>query len=154
MANDSISFVSRHDEIILRYGEKLYNKIGNQQHQYQYVKQKIRELGRFLLAARKKNPRIITMQDSMNPVLFSSVIAAVKDVTGFDQSTGQYRIPSLALKLGHSLKHCGKILLTKAIVNGSLGLKQHAEEFMTLCSGEWISEVSSVALQTLHSRLQ
>jgi len=63
MANDNISFVSRRDEIIVRFGEKLYLKTGNQKHQYKYVKQKIRELGHFLIAARKYSSAIHNIQD-------------------------------------------------------------------------------------------
>ncbi|XP_041858770.1 uncharacterized protein LOC121650996 [Melanotaenia boesemani] len=59
------------------------------------------------------------MEDFYIPSNFSSVIEAVKDVAGFNEDTNIYKTPSLALKLGHSLKKIADILECEAQMAGS-----------------------------------
>lgn len=60
--------------------------------------------------------------------------------------------PSLALKLGHSLKKCAKILAGKAIENMDESLEKKARAFHRLCEMNWTDEVSHHAIRTLHDR--
>ena len=53
MKADEILLVVRNDNLIVSYGEKLYEKHGHLKHMFKYIKQKLRELARFLLFARK-----------------------------------------------------------------------------------------------------
>jgi hypothetical protein len=39
---------------------------------------------------------------------FNACVAAVRELTGFDENSESYKTPSLALKVGHSLKNCQK----------------------------------------------
>lgn len=151
MSNDDVSFTARHDELIVRLGERIFSKCLQQPHQYQYVKQKMREISRLLIGARKSNPDLNSLMDCIDPQMFPSIVKAVKNICGFNEAAGQYKIPSLALKLGHSLKKCATIVKTKALINGKTNLKEKAVEFIELCCNEWSTEISSMALQNLHA---
>ena len=95
MAADKIRHVVTHDDPIVLFGQKLYPKCANQPHQHQYVKQKVRELGRCLLSVRNKTPAVQTLQDCIDPTQFQHVISAVKEMCGFEGEVGKSRLPHL-----------------------------------------------------------
>ena len=53
MKYDRISLVVRQDHLIVIFGTKMFAKNGHQVHQHQYIKQKVRELARFVLEVRE-----------------------------------------------------------------------------------------------------
>ena len=53
----------------------------------------------------------------------------LKTISKFDENTLEYEIPSLALKLGHSLKTCADIAKSKAIIEGDNRKKQEMSDF-------------------------
>ncbi|KAF3857120.1 hypothetical protein F7725_008979 [Dissostichus mawsoni] len=70
--------------------------------QFEYIRQKVREMGRLLMSLRSKCS-LFSFEDAVKPNNFYKVIEAVRDVAGYDEEKHCYHIPSLALKLGHSL---------------------------------------------------
>ena len=79
------------------------------------------------------------------------MVKAVKDVAGFDEDKNLYKTPSIALKLGHSLKNIEDILECEAQMAES-----DNEEFLNnpkksrgLYEKKWDLCVSGLALQTL-----
>ena len=99
MKEDEIASVVRNDFLILQLGQSFYNKHGNDSTKYEYIRQKVREMGRLLLSLRKNNS-IFSFEDAAIPNNFYKVIEAVRDGAGFDEEKHSYRTPSLALKLG------------------------------------------------------
>ncbi|KAL3884920.1 hypothetical protein ACJMK2_025019 [Sinanodonta woodiana] len=84
----------------------MFAKCAKQPHQFQYVKQKMRELARFLLLTRDTNASIISLMDYINRPIFKDVIRAARETcNGLD----------LFLKLGHSLNKCAGILKIQVI---------------------------------------
>ena len=75
---------------------------------------------------------------------------AVKTVSGYKDDVGNYTTPSLALKLGHSLKKAAQYVKSEALQGQDNEMKNWAEAFVELCQVEWSNEVSSQALTTLH----
>ena len=73
----------------------------------------------------------------------------VKYLAGFDEENETYRIPTLALKLGTSLKKCAKIVKAQALLKGDISKKKDADDFYELCEIEWNDTVSATALKTL-----
>ena len=63
----------------------------------------------------------------------------------------KYKTPSLALKLGHSLKKCCAVAICSSIKANDGEKRQSLEDFMYLCDKTWSTEVSSVNLSTLTS---
>ena len=123
MAPDSVTLVAKKDPLIVAYGEKLFWKHGNLHHKIPYIRQEICELSRFLIAAREEESTskegsagsgISDLQSCIDSSKFLQVIGAVKKLCGYMPVSNSYKNPSLAQKLGHSLKKC------------SLALKAHA----------------------------
>ncbi|XP_056088670.1 uncharacterized protein LOC130087901 [Rhinichthys klamathensis goyatoka] len=149
MKIDDISSVVRNDFLILQLSQCLYNKHGSDPTKSEYIRQKVREMGRLLLTLRKKY-FIFSFEDAVKPNNFYKVIEAVKDVAGYDEKSHSYKTPSLALKLGHSLNKIGDIILCRAIAAEDDGMTKAAERFKRLCSSEWAEHVSHAALATLN----
>ncbi|XP_062419595.1 uncharacterized protein LOC134132279 isoform X3 [Pungitius pungitius] len=148
MKQDEVASVVRNDFLILQLGQSLYNKHGSDSTKFEYIRQKVREMGRLLLSLRKKCS-IFSFEDAVKPNNFYKVIEAVKDVAGYDEEKHSYRTPSLALKLGHSLKKIGDIILCRAIAAEDEEMMKVSERFTKLCSKEWSELVSHNALSTL-----
>ncbi|XP_056611303.1 uncharacterized protein LOC130427704 isoform X2 [Triplophysa dalaica] len=148
MKNDDISSIVRNDFLILQLSQSLYNKHGSDPTKSEYIRQKVREMGRLLLSLRRKHS-IFSFEDAVKPSNFYKVIDAVKDVAGYDEKSHSYKTPSLALKLGHSLNKIGDIILCRAIAAEDDALTKAAERFKRLCSSEWAEHVSHAALATL-----
>lgn len=148
MKNDDISSVVRNDFLILQLSQSLYNKHGSDPTKSEYIRQKVREMGRLLISLRKKYT-IFSFEDAVKPNNFYKVVEAVKDVAGYDEKSHSYKTPSLALKLGHSLKKIGDIILCRAIAAEDDSTTKAAERFKRLCSCEWAEHVSHAALATL-----
>lgn len=119
MAYDEVSLLVRNDNLILRVGEKLYQKHGHLQHLSTYISQKMRELGRFIIHARKHDPDTLYLKDVITPEKFRKVVvAATRDLCKYSAGTNTYGNP-LAIKLGHLLKKCAKIKKSEALISGN-----------------------------------
>ncbi|XP_074532471.1 uncharacterized protein LOC141807667 isoform X2 [Halichoeres trimaculatus] len=105
-------------------------------------------MGRLLLTLRESYS-MHTFEDAIRPNNFYKIVSAVKKVAGYDEEKHSYSTPSLALKLGHSLKKIGDIILCRAIAAEDENMIKAAERFTKLCSKEWAGQVSHTALATL-----
>lgn len=149
MNEDDVTHTVRSERLILKFGEHLLNKHGNDATKYEYIRQKMRETGRLLLQG-KKSSKFKDMTDFFVPAKFPSVIEAVKVVAGFDEETGSYKTPSLALKLGHNLKKIASIVECEGMMSGNEEPVQNAKVFRELCNTKWSECISSQALRTLN----
>lgn len=109
MKDDDVSAAVCSDFCILQLEQSLFNKHGQDPTKYEYIRQKLREVGRLLLTLHKEFS-VFTIEDAIRPAHFHLVIQAVKKVSGFDEEKHCYKTPSLALKLGHSLQKVCDIL--------------------------------------------
>ncbi|KAL8565330.1 hypothetical protein ACOMHN_029026 [Nucella lapillus] len=107
MKNDDITVVASRDELILKLGQKIFAKCAARTHQHQYVRQKVREMARFLIEFRKLDP-VESLQEVIDPTKYHTCVEAVRNICGFDMMKGKCKNPSTALKLGHSLGKCTK----------------------------------------------
>jgi hypothetical protein len=149
MVRDEVTIVVRNDPIILKVGEKLYQKHGHLPHLYSHISQKMRELGRFLICSRKQDSRINCLNDILSPEKFPVVLKSTKVLCAYNAETNTFANPSLALKLGHLLKKCSKVAKSEALIFGDVEQGKKADNFLTLCEDEWTDEISTIALQTL-----
>lgn len=120
MVRDEVTIAARNDPIILKVGEKLYQKHGHLTHLYSHISQKMRELGRFLICSRKKDSRINCLNDILSPEKFPVVLKSTEVLCAFNEETNTYANPSLALKLGHLLKKCSKVAKSEALIHGDV----------------------------------
>ena len=72
-------------------------------------------------------------------------------MAGYDVDAKSYKVPSLALKLGHSLNTCAKIMRSEATVSGDDANKKTASDFMNLYRDDRNDRISAHAISTLHT---
>lgn len=152
MINDDVSWLAKNDETILQLGQRIMGSVDDAVHLFQYVSQKMREVSRLLLVVRDLNPELQTIQDCIHPKYFDTVVQAVKLASGYDSGGNTYKTPSLALKLGHSIRKCAMIVKSKGIKTEDEDLQRRGKDFDDLCANDWAAAVSSRALSTLGKR--
>lgn len=77
------------------------------------------------------------------------VIDAVKETAGFDKVNNSYKIPSLALKIGHSLLKVSDIIRCHALMAGNEDLIKSSEAFQKLYQAKWSEYISHCAPSTI-----
>ena len=119
MRNDNITEVVTTDSLILDYGSSLCEKLGTAK--AHDISQRMRHLAHLPTELRtlpaSRLPRC-SLEEYLKPERFDHVVAAVKSLCSFEDKSGKNRVgtPSLALKLGHSLKKCVYIIWGKAVL--------------------------------------
>lgn len=149
MVIDKVSLEVRHDPLICEFGDRLLEKHGSDKSKDGHVSQKMRELGRFVLAAKSLDPKLTTLQDVLVPPKFSLAVAAAKKASGFTKSKYRYNTPSLALKLGHSLKAVCDIVIAQHVKAEDEAAAGRVRSFLGLIVAEWDLFVSRRARTNL-----
>ena len=154
MHQDEVTAAVRTDDLIMRFGSRMHFKHGHIQHRQQYIRERIRQIGRLLVKMKNTTKSVNCLADCIVPEYFEQVVKAVRCLCGFDEDAHMYTTPSLALKMGHSLKECVRLEINRCTIQGSSAAdkKKKCEEFLSLCDSEWSHEVSSHALRSLHLR--
>nr|XP_046274081.1 uncharacterized protein LOC124074833 isoform X2 [Scatophagus argus] len=145
MQQDDTASAIQNDSLLIQLAQNLSEKYEYNTNRYEYIRQKLREMGRLLIALHEKS--IFSFEDAVKSKNFYKVVEAVKEIAGFDEKMQSYNKPSLALKLGHSLKKIGAI-----VIKGGHGNEQgirDTKKFMKLCTNEWSQLVSQTALASL-----
>lgn len=151
MKADTVTRIVKSDPILLAFGEKLCTKHGHDSDRYNYIRQRLREVARLVQELRRETREDDKQfQDFMYPTNFQLITKCCKLVAGYDVATNTYATPSLALKIGHTLQKCLKILIGKSIENEDKDLQCRAEELTKLFDINWTDDISSNALRTLH----
>ena len=151
MRDDGIREVVEGDYLIMRYGQRLYEEQGHIPHRHQYISQKMRELGRLLVVLKSSEYNISSLEDAMKPSSWDSFIQSVKKVSEFSYETHTYGIPSLALKIGYSMKKCAEDLHFIALKNEDEDKKRISQTFVEMYNCDWKTSISAKALASLSS---
>ncbi|XP_041815524.1 uncharacterized protein LOC121622685 isoform X2 [Chelmon rostratus] len=137
MIIDKVSQEVKNDPLICEFGDRLLEKHGSDQSKDGHVRQKMRELGRFVLAAKSIDSRVKLLQDVLVPPNFQLAVEAAKKASGFTKSKYRYDTPSLALKLGHSLKAVCDIVIGQHVKAEDEAAAARVRSFLGLISAEW-----------------
>ncbi|XP_039283303.1 uncharacterized protein LOC120351152 [Nilaparvata lugens] len=158
MRNDKISKTAQEDELICEFGLRLL-KQHKEQHVKPIISQKMRELARLKIELLTNKPTAIdksgkikklqTLEDYLDPDFYNDVVKAVNTIAGFNEENGKYKVPSLALKLGHSLRSCSEIIEFKGTTTSNEYLRKRGKRFHQLLPKMWKYDVSSNASKTL-----
>ncbi|XP_030604910.1 uncharacterized protein LOC115793884 [Archocentrus centrarchus] len=149
LARTNSLIVVRSEKCILKLGEHLFNKHGQDVTRHEYIRQKMRETARVVLQG-QKDGKLEMLSDFFVPANFPHVIDAVQKVAGLDERTKVFKTPSLALKLGHNLNKVASILECEAMISGDENTIQNVRVFKQICETRWSECVSSYALRTLN----
>lgn len=152
---DEIGQVCYSDILILKFGSMQFEKFGKTQNEL--IRQTMRQLARLVIALRELcNGISHTLGDFLTPEKFDLVVQATKNISMTDHvddySRPNFHTPSLALKLGYSLKKCVSIQRGNALRSGNLQREKKLKAFLKLMEMEWHIRISSNALSTLHRR--
>ncbi|XP_028254659.1 uncharacterized protein LOC114431278 [Parambassis ranga] len=130
MNQDNVSHQVKSDWLICKYGNKL---MGNQdacQKRYDYISQKLRELGRLLLAAKSLDSGVQTLQDLLAPGHLSLALAAARKASGYRWSR-----PPLAVKT--TLKTVCEIAIGESLQDGDWETAAKTTDFYHMLGREW-----------------
>ena len=67
---------------------------------------------------RNANQPNASLQDFIHAGKLADIVRAVQDIAGFTPSQNIFKVPSLALKIGHSIKKCATIVKATALESG------------------------------------
>ena len=118
MTYNEVTIAARNDTIIVKIGEKLFQKHGHLPQLYSHVSQKMRELGRFLVKLRETDQDIKSMNCVINPEKYPIAVKATRLLCNYEEGCNKFKNPSLALKLGHLQKKCAKIKKFQSLTDG------------------------------------
>jgi len=152
MNDDGIAVVAKNHPLVVKFGETLYEKHRHRDHLHGFISNKLSEVARFLLSIRAQTEGITCLEDCIKPSMFPVVVKAVKVTAGYDEKTRKFSLPSLALKLTHTLRRCAEILATDAIVVDNSVKQNDAAKFSELCKKQFSSKITTHALSTLSER--
>ena len=147
---DHIYLVVKNDELILAYGSYILENKGMSHKNY--ISERMRNLGRLLIKFRENTQGDWSLLDLVCGEHFHKVKKAAQRVCGFhenDEREVHANIPSLALKLGHSLKRCALLKQGLGIVQDKPKWEKDGERFHKLYDLHWSNSVNSAALKSL-----
>jgi len=147
MQDDKITHAASQDSLVTAFGERLMDQYGDKQHLWAMVSQRLRELGRLLLVAKQSFVKK-DLKGLLHPKEFDFVVQCVRDVAGYNPDDHSYQIPTLAMRLGGSLKKCANILLSEAIKSEDEELQRIGKQYLILHDAEF-SKVSAKAKKVL-----
>ena len=115
----------------------------------------MRQLARLLILLRDGGHQEANLEDFIDTAKFDDLVSAVKKLCGFhDESHLEIGIPSLALKLGHSIKRCALVLRSCALRQKDERSIKNRQHFIDLFEAEWSTKISSRSLASLGSKKQ
>ena len=151
LSNDQITRTAKSDPLITSLGEKLFIRRGHDKDNHNDIRSHLRRLAKLLIQLRKEsNLPDASLGTFIHPRYFGTVIQACRAVSGYDESEQTYKWPSLALKIGYSLKKCSSVVQSKAIESCDKDTETNASSFLQLCDLNWQDEISAHALRTLN----
>lgn len=147
MRDDSIKAAVLSDPSIIKIGMNMYADHGIQNHRHVYISNKMREMGRLLIELKKNG--ISSISQAIDRANWDILVSSVRSLCQFEEETDKYGIPSLACKLGHTLKSMAEDLAFEKLKSGDLRAQEEAETFLKLYQRGWSSAVSAKAVRTL-----
>ena len=152
MKKDPIAAVASQNALILKFGAAILEKVGPKN--ANYVSQRMRQLARLLAVLRKRGQKNeAVLEEFIDTSCFDKLVDGVRELCDFDlESRSEVGIPSLALKLGHSIKKCAQILKGSALRQKDDVTIKHCNHFIDLFEAEWTTKISARSLASLGSR--
>lgn len=146
MHQDDISRHIRNDPLICKYGNALSAKHDHDKSQFAYIAQKMRELGRFVLAVNELDNSVQYLHEICQPSRFDLAVEGTKKVSGFDPSTSKFKTISLISKIGYSLKRAAEIAFGESRMTEDSETEAEVKKFIQLLDTKWNARFSRRAL--------
>lgn len=151
MKPDMVSRVVKSDDLILQLGTRESFKAGRDSDKQNHVRTKLREIARLLIQLRtNENQPSASLESFLVPQKYQVIIKAVWDLCGYDENNSTFSIPSLAIKIGHTLRYLSTILRNKELEKMDIAKADLHKAFSELCCASWATDVSAHAYTTLY----
>lgn len=150
MKDDEIKTAVLKDDTILHYGNSLCEEKGNILHHRTYISNKLRNLGRLLIAAKDLDSSVSSVFDLMKRAKWDTLTTCVKSVAGYSVDTNRFHKPTLATNLGHRMQRCAELEHFSSLKAGDKDKSNVTETFLQMYRLGWSKEISSKA----HASLQ
>lgn len=143
--DDDRGLAAKADPLIKTFGLELMDDLGEYDDPADEIRNKMRELGRLVLALKGINKDITCLEDALTPDFFEDVIEATRQAAEYDNATRTFKVPSLAKRIGESLQKCVIILKKRAIVEKNEDLRKNLEDFLALHAIDWSKKINRKA---------
>nr|XP_046259470.1 M-phase phosphoprotein 8 isoform X3 [Scatophagus argus] len=137
MHQDDISKHIRNDPLICKYGNALSAKYDHDKSQFAYIAQKMRELGRFVLAVNEVDKNVKYLHEVCLPSRFDLAVEGAKKVSGFDPCSSKFKTVSLVSKIGYSLKRAAEIAFGESRMTEDSETESEVKKFIQLLDTKW-----------------
>ena len=151
MLNDEITEAAINDPLIMKFGESIFNKL-RKQHNANYIRQRMRQLARLLLAAKTVDEKIADITTLLDPANFDTIVKCVQTMGNYDHATGTYGIVALPLKIGHNLRKCAGVLQTFGLMSANNAIIEKSQHFIQLMNNEYILVSSQAWTSAAHRK--
>ncbi|KAL1448310.1 hypothetical protein WDU94_013928 [Cyamophila willieti] len=150
MKTDVVFKILSQDETILKYGSRILHKNRKEQHIYNHVSNKMRDLAKLVLELGSQDERIKSLKDAISPIHFMEIVKAVKVLGGYQALKNTFQKPSLPMKLGQALKKCADILIIEAIYAEDIAYGQQLQNFVDLYEKDWHHQLGHHAQRSMY----
>ncbi|XP_058470675.1 M-phase phosphoprotein 8 isoform X2 [Solea solea] len=146
MHQDDISRHIRNDPLICKYGNALAVKYDHDKSQFAYIAQKMRELGRFIVAVNELDNSVKYLHEICQPSKFELAVEGAKKASGFDPGSNKFKTVSLVSKIGYSLKRAAEIAFGESRMTEDSESESEVKKFIHLLDTKWSECFSRKAL--------
>ncbi|XP_014020241.2 uncharacterized protein isoform X2 [Salmo salar] len=146
MNQDDIQCHIKNDPLICKYGNALSAKHGHAKSQFTYISSKMRELARFVLTVNEMDCGVQYLHEVCVPSKFKLAVHAARKMSGHDPTSDRYKTPSLALKIGYSLKRATEIAFGESRMTEDREAEEQAKRFIELLENNWNNCFSGLSL--------
>ncbi|XP_061697283.1 uncharacterized protein LOC133512056 [Syngnathoides biaculeatus] len=142
MHQDDITRRIIHDPLICKYGSALSAKYNYDKSQFGYIGQKMRQLGRFMIAINELDGSVNYLHQLCLPSRFELAVEGAKKVSGFDPSCSRFKAFSLVSKIGYSLKRAAEIAFGESCMTEDRLTEGEVRAFIQLVETKWSERFS------------
>lgn len=104
-----------------------------------HLRNKLRFLGRLLIAVRKESGTLLSFSELLSPRFYDNFVAATLVLRG--------KSKQLAVTLGHYLKQICMLNIAEGIKSGNKKLREDSELFLQLYNSSWSATVASSTIR-------
>ncbi len=145
LSDDAVGRAVKEDPVILEVGQDLLDKQVQKTEQSNYIKERMRELGRLLVEMRKKPGNSErSLKSFISVTEWDFFISTVKKM-GVDQGK-----PTLALKLGYNMVKVCDVVWTQCIKERDQAGAEEARNFQQLYEKNFTKKIGSQSVKRIH----
>ncbi|XP_058980347.1 uncharacterized protein LOC131803275 [Musca domestica] len=145
LRNDDITRAIRYDELVIRNGNRLSEKL-SQTHHNDHIRANMRLLGRFKIELLKLAPEILELKDMFKPFLFDKAIEALRLTAKYEFGKG-FATPAVATNLTSIIKNCARIQRNEFIKQQNDDMKSLLDNFVSLWTEETPTQINKKSIE-------